>query len=151
MRVRTCFKNLFYFGLAAHLAFLAPIEATAQEPDIVEDSVRDILTVVSIGAAGAILGLSTLSFVDKPQDHLKNIVVGGAVGIIIGVGVVAYNQANQSRSYYEMHALSPEFETHQRVSWHRELESQQQARAHSFGSGPQHLDDGLQVNYSFSF
>ena len=124
-------------------------KALARQPDIVEDSVRDILTVVSIGTAGAVLGLSTLSFVDKPQDHLRNIVVGGALGIIVGVGVVAYNQANQSRAYYEMHAGSSDFETWDRVQWHHKSSDVFENHLSSTSSG--HGSDVLRFNYSFSF
>jgi hypothetical protein len=34
------------------------------------------------GLGGAALGLSTLSFYDEPQDHLRNIAIGGAIGLI---------------------------------------------------------------------
>ncbi len=134
------------------LILWTPSAVEAREPDIVEDSVRDILTVVSIGAAGAILGLSTLSFVDTPRDHLKNIVIGGALGIIVGVGVVAYNQANQSRAYYEMHALTPEFSTSQRVSWHG-LSSQGLQGSPSVFSSASGSDLGvpLQFQYTIDF
>jgi hypothetical protein len=63
---------------------------------LLDDSVRDMTTVFASGAAGAVLGLSTLSFVDTPSDHLKNISVGGAIGIVIGVSIVVFNQAGKS-------------------------------------------------------
>jgi hypothetical protein len=85
--------------------------AMAQDPagaqgdqTFADESVKDIATVVGIAAGGAILGLSTLSFVEEPSEHLKNIVVGGAIGIIIGVGVVAMSQANKSKSLYQDNA-----------------------------------------------
>ncbi|MBT7766974.1 MAG: hypothetical protein HN730_07440 [Bdellovibrionales bacterium] len=34
------------------------------------------------------------------MDHMKNILVGGALGIIIGVAIVAVNQADMSRDSY---------------------------------------------------
>jgi hypothetical protein len=67
-----------------------------EDDQLLQNSGRDISIVVGAGAAGAILGLSTLSFVEKPGDHLKNIVVGGSIGIIIGVAVVAWTQASSS-------------------------------------------------------
>ena len=84
-----------------------------------DESVRDITTVVAIGAAGAVLGLSTLSFVEEPKDHLKNIVVGGAIGIIVGVGIVAYGAANKSKDLYEQTRINSdmgEFSTVMRIS-----------------------------------
>lgn len=67
---------------------------------ILADTKADMLTVVGVGLAGAVLGLSTLSFYSEPKDHFKNILVGGAIGIIIGVGLVAYNQATKSRDTF---------------------------------------------------
>jgi len=80
-----------------------------------DDSMRDMATVFGIGAVGAVLGLSTLSFVDKPTDHLKNISVGGAIGVIIGVGVVVFSQASRSTlSNYAMPVNSQNFASYER-------------------------------------
>ena len=109
--------------LSLLLTLLAPQTGVAQdngkENEIMKKSVQDMATVASLGVAGAVLGLSTLSFMDEPEDHLKNIVVGGALGIIIGVGVVAYNQANQTKQFYRENVYEPaDFSTADRVSWH---------------------------------
>ena len=69
------------------------------------ESLRDLYTVAGVGAAGSVLGLSTLSFVDKPGENLKNIVTGGAIGIILGVGVVAWKHASRSKDVYETSEL----------------------------------------------
>ena len=84
-------------------------------------SVTDISTVAAIGAAGAILGLSTLSFVEEPKDHFKNVLIGGAIGVIIGVGVVAFKQAGLSQQQYieSQGANLPSFNTSKRFAWHR--------------------------------
>ena len=89
--------------------------------EILGDTKTDIITVVALGGTGAILGLSTLSFVEEPSEHLRNILVGGAVGIIIGVGVVAWMQATKSQKSFATHPqeLDPkEFSTVHRVAWH---------------------------------
>lgn len=87
--------------------------------DILDQSMTDIITVTALGGVGAVLGLSTLSFVNEPKDHLKNIVVGGALGIIIGVGVVAFRQANKSQEVYKGAFNNvPEFSTKNRLAWH---------------------------------
>jgi NhaP-type Na+/H+ or K+/H+ antiporter len=94
-------KNSTLFILAVALLSFQPMAyaATATTEDsIMDDSLRDISVVIGAGAVGAVLGLSTLSFVDSPSDHLKNIAVGGAVGIVIGVGVVIFSQATRSTS-----------------------------------------------------
>lgn len=62
----------------------------------VEDSIQDLSIVLASGLAGGILGLSTLSFVDQPSKHLKNITMGTAIGVILGVGVVVFSQASKN-------------------------------------------------------
>jgi len=92
----------------------------AQDSTFVDESIGDISTVMAMGAGGAILGLSTLSFVEEPKDHLKNIVVGGSLGIIVGVAIVAWRQATKSKSLYDTNALfnSTNFDTTDRLVWH---------------------------------
>lgn len=105
------------------ISLLSPLFASAQQSeDIIGDSLKDITTVAVMGATGAVLGLSTLSFVDEPKDHLKNILVGGALGIIVGVGFVAYNQASQSQQVIRGGAMVPSLKdmpTLERNSWHQ--------------------------------
>ena len=45
--------------------------------------------------AGAVLGLSTVSFYSDPSNHFGNIWVGAGLGLIVGVGVAAYLAAAQ--------------------------------------------------------
>jgi len=98
---------------------ITPSVMAQDDTSFVDDSIRDVAIIAGAGAGGAILGLSTLSFVEEPGDHLKNIVVGGAIGIIIGVGIVAYGQANKSKGLYENAKLDlKDFSTGQRNSWH---------------------------------
>jgi hypothetical protein len=68
--------------------------------NFMKESLQDASTVMWCGIGGGILGLSTLSFVDTPKSHLKNVYVGASVGVILGVGIVAYVQANKARSSY---------------------------------------------------
>lgn len=96
-------KKYFSFSLLLSSLILAqPSELMAQQKadgsGFVDDSIKDISIVLGAGAAGAVLGLSTLSFVEEPSDHMKNIAIGGAVGIIIGVGIVIFSQATKSSS-----------------------------------------------------
>lgn len=89
------------------VSILSPSQTYAQEDegggedDFFSSSLTDFGIVIGSGVFGAILGLSTLSFVDEPKDHLKNILVGGAIGVIIGVGIVAYTAARKGKSGYE--------------------------------------------------
>lgn len=96
---------------------------------IVKETKQDVLVVLGAGLAGAVLGLSTLSFVEEPKEHTRNILVGASLGIILGVAVVAINQAKKSRSLiyssepgYDEGA-SLDFKTFERESWHAEVSS----------------------------
>lgn len=113
-----------------------------EESTIFDDSMRDITIVAGLGVGGAVLGLSTLSFVEEPSDHLKNIVVGGAIGIIIGVAVVAYSQASKSQQYFETSQTSLDFSTKERINWHT---AQNMHSVELFNQAQPKL------NYTFSF
>jgi hypothetical protein len=90
-------KSLLLFTLMAALLSYGTAAFAEQTADtIMDDSIRDISLVVGAGAVGAVLGLSTLSFVDKPSEHMRNIAVGGALGIVVGVAVVIFSQATRS-------------------------------------------------------
>lgn len=65
---------------------------------VLNESLADLTLVLGAGAVGAILGLSTLSFVDRPKDHMKNIAIGGALGVVVGVGIAVFGQATKSTS-----------------------------------------------------
>lgn len=95
----------------------------ASNEEFLEESKNDLLMVVGGGLGGAILGLSTLSFVDEPKDHTRNILVGASLGIIGGVIFVALNQANRSKDmFYEEQQPAvlngKEFSTSSRLAWH---------------------------------
>lgn len=62
------------------------------EYSLVKQTKSDLTIIVSAGLGGAVLGLSTLSFVERPSDHWDNVLTGGALGIIAGVIYVAYRQ-----------------------------------------------------------
>lgn len=51
------------------------------------------------GLGGAVLGLSTLSFYGRPQDHLGNIAIGFAIGVVFGTVYVTYNTATKPKEY----------------------------------------------------
>ena len=97
----------------------------AQDKSSVADDTRQDATIV-IGTVlgGAILGLSTLSFVDKPKEHGKNITVGAAIGTIIGVAIVAWKQGTRSQGMYQEAAgeasnyVPHKFDTLTRTAWH---------------------------------
>ena len=61
---------------------------------------KQLSTIVFAGLAGAILGLSTLSFYGRPQDKLNNIAVGAAIGIIGGAIFSTFKAATEPRDFY---------------------------------------------------
>lgn len=88
--------------------------------DIIKNTQNDILLVAGAGVGGAILGLSTLSFVDEPGDHLPNIWTGAALGVIAGVIFVAFNSVQKNSEDLQS---SLEFSTYERTAWHRSQEN----------------------------
>jgi hypothetical protein len=101
-------KNQIKTLLAAALlfSFLAGSFAQAQESTTRSGPRRQVATIIFAGLGGAILGLSTLSFYEEPQEHISNISSGFAVGIILGTGyvayqaTVAYNDLSQPHTHY---------------------------------------------------
>lgn len=48
---------------------------------------KQVKIILYTGLYGAVLGLSTLSFYNKPGDHARNIAIGGALGLIASVAI----------------------------------------------------------------
>ncbi len=63
---------------------------------------KQLATIVFSGLAGAVLGLSTLSFYARPQDKLSNIAVGFAIGIISGTVYTTYKTATRPYGFNEI-------------------------------------------------
>lgn len=106
----TLTKKLLTFFITA-VILINPHQLRAQDSagsgSFVDESILDLGIVLGAGAAGAILGLSTLSFVETPKDHLKNIAIGGAIGIVVGVGIVVFSQASRSQTVIVGDAATP--------------------------------------------
>lgn len=94
--------------------------AQENEDDIIKNTQNDILLVAGAGAAGAVLGLSTLSFVDKPSRHISNIWTGAALGVIAGVVWVAYNSAQRGSEDLQSEEASLDFNSSERYAWHQD-------------------------------
>lgn len=104
----------------------APADAESDSSsELVNQTVGDLAIIVGAGAGGAILGLSTLSFYEKPKEHWKNITVGGAIGVIAGVAVVVFLQATRNQSIGDEEEArfkaSPDFDYFARKNWHQEV------------------------------
>lgn len=109
------------FSVFLIFQFLTLNKALAQgQTDIVQKTQEDILLVAAAGAGGAVLGLSTLSFYDKPSTHISNIWTGAAIGVIVGVVWVAYNSAQKGSVDLVGSHSSEGFSTVERNIWHDE-------------------------------
>ncbi len=62
---------------------------------------RGVAAVMFATIGGAVLGLSTLSFYGKPQEHTNNISNGALIGAVAGLGYIIYdyNRPVPSGSY----------------------------------------------------
>jgi hypothetical protein len=127
--------------------FSTPLKAQSVNVDeLASSSKNDFLIVVSAGLAGAILGLSTLSFVEEPKEHTRNILVGASIGIIAGVAAVAYLQAEKSSAIFRAEESArlydpKDFDTSKRVTWHYE----------ELNSKSQMIQSPQKISYSFKF
>lgn len=86
-------------------AFAPQVYAAAKTDKAAQNSTsgarKHMTTIVFAGLAGAILGLSTLSFYGRPQDKLSNIAVGFAIGVIGGTVYTTYKAAAEPKEFYD--------------------------------------------------
>jgi hypothetical protein len=72
-------------------AFIAPAKAQSNESPL---ELRNAMgTVLVSGLVGGVLGLSTLSFYDRPQDNIRNIFFGAGAGMILAAIVMTADVA----------------------------------------------------------
>jgi hypothetical protein len=104
------------------------------EDDFIKNTQNDVLLVAAAGAGGAVLGLSTLSFYDKPSKHIANVWTGAALGVIAGVIFVAYNSAQKGSEDLVSQHSSEEFSTSERAEWHSEASELLTMQSVQFGT-----------------
>jgi hypothetical protein len=119
-------KNTFFVVIFLLSSFSSPSfgQTSKGASNLGESSLKDLIIVGGTGSMGAILGLSTLSFVEEPSEHLKNVYMGASLGIILGVSFVAYQTANREQENLVRlkrlkNQLTPDFKTSARLSWHK--------------------------------
>ena len=88
------------FTLATPVYAQLPPQGGGQIEGTTSGPRKQLATIIFAGLAGAILGLSTLSFYGRPQDYLSNIAIGFAVGVIIGTGYTTYQAATKPYEFY---------------------------------------------------
>jgi hypothetical protein len=111
-------KKLLCALLSIQLFVLIPVMAQSYDAgssELIKNTRNDMLIVLGAGGTGAILGLSTLSFVERPGDNLRNVYTGAALGVIGGVIYVIYNSAQRGTEELE---ASVDFSTSERFAWH---------------------------------
>jgi hypothetical protein len=89
-------RALVIFGLLMLLRPPAFAETSLQSSSM-SGFRKSFATVMFCGLGGAVLGLSTLSFYGKPDEHIGNISTGFAIGIIGGVAFAAVDTAQSVR------------------------------------------------------
>ena len=109
MKIRTV-RNIVSLSLIIAFTVSAP-RVFAQNPktkgNATEGPRRHLSTIVFAGVAGAVLGLSTLSFYGRPQDKLTHIAIGAAIGIIGGTMYSTFKAATDPKDFYGLRAPGP--------------------------------------------
>lgn len=91
--------SLTFYPASANAQYGGSGGTQSQQPSL--GPRKQMATIIFAGLAGAILGLSTLSFYGRPQDKLPNIGMGLAVGIISGTIYTTYLAATRPKTYFE--------------------------------------------------
>lgn len=111
-----------FLSLILVLQILLSANVFAQDvaDDLVTNTQQDLMMVIGGGIGGSVIGLSTLSFYDKPSKHISNIWTGAAIGIIAGVVFVVYSSATRGHGDLTSQSDQKSFETISRRDWHEE-------------------------------
>ena len=113
---RTLATRMIVVALVA--ALVAPTVGWSQnkvstEKDSEMGPRQQIATIIFSGLAGAVLGLSTLSFYGRPQDKLSNIAIGFALGVIAGTAYTTYQVATKPYRMYDADLMPKPWENEQ--------------------------------------
>ena len=87
---------IIFLLMVIFFVFLNPLRAEAQTSTSSTTGIRrGVAIVMFAGLAGAVLGVSTLSFYGEPQEHISNIWTGLAAGALAG-GAYVISQSQKS-------------------------------------------------------
>jgi|GEM_PF-978395 len=93
------------------LTIMIPMQAHAQkaknQTSAPDGPGKHLSTIVFAGVAGAVLGLSTLSFYGRPQEKLTHIAIGAAIGIIGGAMYSTFKAATEPKDFYGLREQGP--------------------------------------------
>lgn len=60
---------------------------------------EDALTTIAVSTGiGGVIGLSTLPFYSTPTSHMSNVVMGAGAGLLLGIGIAAYQFSQDEES-----------------------------------------------------
>ena len=93
-------RSLSTLVLCLAIAGSAFAQQGGQEEKKLSGTRRQLAVIVFSGLGGAVLGLSTLSFYGRPQDHLPNIAIGFALGVIGGAVYTTYNATQDPKKFH---------------------------------------------------
>lgn len=93
--------KIFILALSFQLIFSPASFAQEKTAGANRNFKRNVATVLFSSLGGAVLGLSTLSFYGKPQEHTNNITTGALIGFVAGLGYVAYSSSQPKPATYD--------------------------------------------------
>jgi hypothetical protein len=70
--ITKCFIFLWVFSFPCFAQYQYD-DQEAPNYSLADQTKNDMMVIIAAGVGGAILGLSTLSFVDEPGDHYDNV------------------------------------------------------------------------------
>ena len=82
----------------------------------IETGKSDLAVIGISSGIGTVLGFSSLAFIDTSKKSTP-VLLGAALGGIVGLGIVAWGHANSPKQYY---SENPEFNTELRRDWHEQ-------------------------------
>lgn len=78
-------KTIGFILLAVSLSLPAQAQMSVSDSGTYQNWRRNTAIVLFSGVGGGILGLSTLSFYGRPQEHTSNITTGALLGVLGGL------------------------------------------------------------------
>jgi hypothetical protein len=104
-RLSSVFAFLIYLSFMTYHTIVDVYAQEEEQKTFAQESFDDVSLIAAAGLGGGIIGLSTLSFEKYPRQHLRHVLVGGSIGIIVGVAIVAWMKATKSNLYDDDHRV----------------------------------------------
>ena len=89
--------KIIFLSLLISFVYCPFSQAEVNDSKLLEDSINDMYVVASSGLGGAIIGLSTLSFVSEPGDHLKTFLSVQLLVLLVVLHLLAIAQRIRAR------------------------------------------------------